>query len=208
MIKRLLIGFTFLLFPSFAIANCVVGATGVVGTGTCSKAGRVLISTQTASNSVALQFYGSNWSSSYSTLQLRCQGLINNGGTYLVQVGEGGAPTWQTSGSYVSTRSQVTSNQGAAYSGTASATDLTNQTPGSTAIPMSITLEIDNVASTTIYKKAMYQISTYTDGFAYEIGITGTGYWAGDHGAITGLQVAPYSGTIASGTCSLYGVLS
>jgi hypothetical protein len=59
--------------------------------------GMALISTQTASASASLQWTGLG--SSYQYYQLNCSGLTpSTAALFEVQVGEGGTPTWETSG--------------------------------------------------------------------------------------------------------------
>jgi hypothetical protein len=173
----------------------------------------VLISTQTASASASLQFSGSNWSSSYNTLFLNCAGLMlsNAGGATLVfQVGEGAGPTWETTAHYTGGwhAFEADNTGGGEWSGnTITASDLlaAGQNNYSTTVPASLKAYIDNVSSTTIYKQVHYSFNAFAvgDGW-YEQ--QGSAYWNNDRNAITGLQIKPSAGNIASGTCSLYGM--
>jgi hypothetical protein len=164
-----------------------------------------LISTQTASASASLQF--TNLPTSYNTLFLNCEGLITSidqVGMGLV-VGEGAGPTWKTATSYIVSGVQ----QLAGGSFTSEASPSGNLIPGvcnSNVNPTSIKLYIGNVASATRYKLASYNAGCYWSAAPGLFYFAGSGYWGGDTNPITGLQLAPGSGNIASGTCSLYGM--
>lgn len=208
MIKRLFIGFAFLVFPSLASANCVVGATGVVGTGTCSTAGSIVIATLIASGTTNnLSFFAPNWSSAYNVLRLRCSSLIIDGNNIIqVQVGE--TPVWETSANYtVSSVVTNTAGNGSAGNTVNNATDLLGTTwkgGGTATTPTTIDLELDNVASTTAPKLATWRMGTFhSPPYLYDI--YGHSFWAGDNNAINNLRVIVSAGLILSGQCTLYG---
>jgi hypothetical protein len=210
MIKRLLIGFGFLLFPSLASANCVVGATGVVGTGTCSKSGGVLIATQTASSGANIQFSGSNFSNSYQRLRLECSLTSNVDSTIYVVLGEGAGPTWQTAALYF--------NEGISY-GLGTAYSLFNRT-ASGIVAMNIwggniatlNMSLDSPGSSSYQKVGLFNGSAvfYTGTYASTPGINynvGDGVLGTHNNPVTGLEIYLSPGTF-SGTCSLYGELT
>jgi hypothetical protein len=165
----------------------------------------MLISTQTANNTGSLQF--TNLPATYNTLLLNCSGLLMSAGHVLLamQVGEGTGPTWETAGNYAVTLT--------GSGGTSSGTTLTDllQTVGggdywgSTTYPAAIKLYIDNVGSSSSYKNVTGILSIYLDGPAPTVNVVAS-YWAGDTNPITGIQLTASGGTIAKGTCSLYGM--
>jgi hypothetical protein len=165
-----------------------------------------LISTQTASASASLQF--TNLPTSYNTLFLNCAGLIESStGTFLLQVGEGATPTWQTGAHYsVNNIWTGTGNASVKQTVTTTATDLSQLGgPWSTTKPLSLKMYIDNVGSSTLYKNAIIQETSYVDTSGYFTNWVGS-YWNNDTNPITGLQVTVSTGNLTSGTCSLYGM--
>ena len=102
-------------------------------------------------------------------------------------------------------------------SGGAGAGDVFNQCNGgggftTNTLPFSFTAWIDgDVSSTATYKNVMFQFFFPAAGNGYTYA-TGTGYWANDTHAITGLSVTTTGvvsgsvGNIKSGTCTLYGM--
>jgi hypothetical protein len=172
--------------------------------------GMHFISTQTASSSASLQF--TNLPTTYNTLFLNCAGLQPsiNPATILFQVGEGSGPTWETSPSYTSLAYVTNSGGGGGVVATTTAPDLTNSTGGVFAAPYSTSsmLYLYNVGSSTLYKTSIWQLSRATDNFGAVVDFfeLGKGYWNNDTNPITGIEVIPNVGNIASGTCSLYGM--
>jgi len=167
----------------------------------------ILISTQTASSSASLQF--TSLPTSYNTLFMNCNGLLASNGTanLYFRVGEGAGPTWKSTAHYTESGyyvgAQFTTPQG---NDTTTATDLSVSGGSSATIPTSIKLYIDNVSSTTLYKNITFSEDTYIDNDSGFYNVTGSAYWNNDTNAITGLQVTVSTGTIASGSCSLYGI--
>jgi hypothetical protein len=183
-------------------------ATGSTYTWIPISSGITLISTQTASGSASLQFSGSNWSSSYNTLLLNCSGLmISGGGGVYVGEGTGGSFAWETASDYAIAEGYVyTSGAGPTYAGWNASNLMGIQ--GSASVPQSFEMHIYNVGSSSIYKIVTFLYGGYLDsgsntGLFYQ---TGASYWDNDKNPITGLEIVPSSGTIASGACSLYGM--
>jgi hypothetical protein len=168
--------------------------------------GMHFISTQTASSSASLQF--TNLPTSYNTLFLNCAGLMVSSASSLIlfRVGEGAGPTWETSGNYRSAWNDCgTAGCGSNY-GT-SATDAFDSNIGyNTTIPSSIKVYIDNIGSSSLYKTITWNATTGFTGPTSFYGYSGWAYWANDTNAVTGIELVTASGTITSGTCSLYGM--
>jgi hypothetical protein len=175
-----------------------------------------LIDTQNANSSSSLQFTTSTatWSQNYNRLFLNCQGLIPSvsGATLALKVGE--STGWETGANY--TVVDTTSQAGGQ-------TDIiAGQMLGmTTSTPTYLQAYIDNPGSSSIVKNVAVYIgggNTTTGG-----GVTSTccgynewsmqgagqlalfGYWDGDTNPLTGIELVPSSGTISSGSCSLYG---
>jgi hypothetical protein len=127
-----------------------------------------------------------------------------------VFVGEGtGTPTWETGAHYTDVNTELTqgsstvsvNSSGTANSGIASIA-------ASTTVTGSLRLSIDNVASSSITKTAIYASGSLYGGDSLWRTKSGTSYWNNDTNAITGLEFVPFGnfGAFASGTCSLYGM--
>jgi hypothetical protein len=170
----------------------------------------VLISTQTASSSASLQFSGSNWSSSYNTLFLNCNGLTVTGspstGAYVQMfVGEGATPTWKTTTNYTT----VYIEGGSSVSGGSStATTMWTADSGETSPnPVGFKMYLDNVSSSSLYKMATITQTEGTDAGGNPHIYIAESYWNSDTNPVTGLElVAEGTGAAFSGTCSLYGM--
>jgi hypothetical protein len=169
------------------------------GGGGGSSGGLTLISTQTASASASLQFSGANWSSSYNTLFLTCSAIVLTANAHNVslEVGEGAGPTWETGSHYSQSPDGVTGSQDI-FDG------MYNQ--ASTANPISFNFYISNVSSSTVHK--MVNGSFALDGAPGNGFATGVvaAYWNNDTNPLTGVELVANGTTIASGTCSLYGM--
>jgi hypothetical protein len=164
--------------------------------------GLTFISTQTASSSASLQF--TNLPTSYNTLFLNCAGLLTSttaGIDFLV--GEGGGPAWETGAHY--TVVGLYSTAGAVHAiNVTTASDLTDAGSNTnTSIPASMKMYIDNVGSSSVAKIATVHGSTDN---SVPLLISYESYWNADTNPITGLEVVPSTGNLASGTCSLYGM--
>lgn len=164
-----------------------------------------LISTQTASASASLKF--TNLPTSYNTLFLSCEGLLmsSSSAKLYYRVGEGAGPTWETGANYSISGYWVGTGYSVSTEVKTNATDLLDPGVGSTSNPQSIKMYIDNVGSSTLYKNATLDAAIYADGAGW-YNQNYVSYWNADTNPITGLEVVPSTGNIASGTCSLYGM--
>ena len=177
------------------------------GGGGGGSGGLTLISTQTASASASLQF--TNLPTSYNTLFLNCTGLLQSvsGGGEQIQLilGEGAGPTWET-GAHYSIAQWWLAGAGSGSVAIANGTGLLITSGGSTTIPLGFQAYIGNISSTTLYKMVFINLVGYKDVGSAFASTTGSGYWNNDTNPITGIEVIPSGGNIASGTCSLYGM--
>lgn len=162
--------------------------------------GMMLIGTQAASNSASLQF--TNLPTSYNTLFLNCANLAKSNSTARLYflVGEGAGPTWESATDYsISNMWEIPPATTPSSQGITSGTDLS--AAGNLAGNQSTKMYIDNVGSSNLYKMATFSQSWSTGAVAF-----GMGYWNADTNPVTGLEIVPDTGTITSGTCSLYGM--
>jgi hypothetical protein len=118
-------------------------------------------------------------------------------------------PTWETGGYTVN---DIFTSSGSGTVGAfnpTGATDMTalagNNLDTSSTAGLSLTIDLFNAASTTLYKTYQFTES-FTEGGSYLLQ-TGDGFWASDTNPITAIRATVSgAGTIASGTCSLYGM--
>ncbi len=164
----------------------------------------VLISTQTATTSADLRWTGLG--SSYNVYLLTCTDIIpsTTSTNLLTQFGEGGTPTFETTG-YASVAGSMNSANGS-----------NSQTASTGIIWNSIALVsngdgvqgiqwIHGIASGVHkFSHGTSAISFNTSGDAG--GNTMIGTYKTDVNAITAIRVIASSGTLASGSCSLYGL--
>jgi hypothetical protein len=180
------------------------GSSWIAYGGAAGVGPMVLISTQTASSSASLQF--TNLPTTYNTLFLDCEGLLTSADQDGISgvIGEGAGPTWETTANYTLAEFQYwnccTQND---YS--TSAASLFNVCNSNT-IPSQMKVYIDSPGSSSQYKIASFQTSCWWSGSPAEFIFMGSGYWTSDTNPITGIKLTPNSGTITSGTCSLYGM--
>lgn len=143
----------------------------------------------------------------YNTLVLSCENLLlsSSSNSILIQVGEGGSPTWETGGHYTILNFNATSaNSTVASQHSTTSTDITSGIPtNTTGIGTSIKMTLDSYTSTSLNKYALWS-SANNEATNYYY-FAGTAYWNSDTNAITGVQVVPSAGTI-SGTCSAYAI--
>jgi hypothetical protein len=192
--------------------NCTAANTGAIrynsttpriefcnGTSWLASGGLTLISTQTASASASLQFSGANWSSSYNTLFLNCSSIVltANAHNVALEVGEGAGPTWETASHYSQSPD-----------GTTVASDIFDGMFNQTATTKAISFKfyISNVSSSTVYKmfNGFFGLDgSPGNGFAGDVV---SAYWNNDTNPLTGVELVANGTTIASGTCSLYGM--
>jgi hypothetical protein len=166
----------------------------------------VLISTQTASASASLQF--TSLPTSYNTLFLNCAGLLPsaNATFYSIYLGEGAGPTWETGAHY--TYNYIRNSSGTITSGASTtSTYLWATLAFNTTFPENIQMYLNNAGSSSMYKAAtIYDNTINTTGASNTYLYIINGYWNNDTNAITGIEIVPSTGNIASGTCSLYGM--
>jgi hypothetical protein len=167
--------------------------------GGVATGGLTLISTQTASNSASLQFSGANFSNSYNSLFLNCEGILTatSGGAMLVLVGEGATPTWETGAHY--TNSNTIAN----------GSDIIGGPPNfaTATVPVSFKAYIDNPGSSTLDKIVSYSLNGYAGGGSPNMQtLYNVGWWNNDTNPLTGIELVGSSGNIKSATCSLYGM--
>lgn len=126
-----------------------------------------------------------------------------------VLVGEGAGPTWETGPHYTEVELGNDANGSGPWGwGQTNAGALEGTDALPTTFSASIKIYIDNVGSSSLYKIARTYVTeekhSQSDLF---IEWHGANYWNNDTNPITGLEVAAAGGgTIASGTCSLYGM--
>jgi hypothetical protein len=170
--------------------------------------GMHFISTQTASSSASLQF--TNLATSYNTLFLECNQLVlsANGDAIVLKYGEGATPTWEAA-HYDWLESALNDQGGTAdYENTSdSSIRLTYPSDPGNSAGYSVTLNgyIYNIGSSSLYKTAQITTNYFNTGRHFQEWTT-SGTYTGDTNAITGIEIVPGSGTISSGTCSLYGM--
>lgn len=171
-----------------------------------ASSGLNLISTQTASNSAALQF--TNLPTSYNRLVLSCTGIITSAAraTVELQFGEGAGPTWEAANYIYENHATGSTNydQEFNYSSSASYIYLADGSTDSSH-PTTLQYYINDIGNTSVYKSVV-GLSTEWDTTPGHYSIYGGGSYSGDTNAITGLKLLPASGTITSGQCSLYGM--
>jgi hypothetical protein len=144
------------------------------------------ISTQTASSSASLQF--TNLPTIYNTLFLNCSGLLMSANGYKISVyiGEGAGPTWETTAHYnaAGTYSSSSTAVGTFEPG-AGAADVTDGqvSPLLAAHPVKLSLYIDNVGSSTLYKNILWETAYRDSGSAYYWSIRGASFWFSDTNA-------------------------
>jgi hypothetical protein len=168
--------------------------------------GSYWVSSLAAASSASLQFTG--LPTAYARLALNCTGLVPSiaGSGISVNVGEGGGPTWETTAHYtvLETHYGTTSTGSALGSKSLVATDAFNGWGGnlSTTVPLAFRMYIDNVASSSINKWLHWNLAVGdNDGSAWHA--DGKSFWNNDTNPITGIELVPSAGTIASGKCAL-----
>ncbi len=184
------------------------------------RVGSALIANASAAASASLEFPNITTAGGvgYNSFKLVCHGMLLTAGAgpdYGLQVGVGVTPTWKTTGSYAATLSGL--NAG-------SSTLVTRNTTTENYMPLNVTglLAAASVLAElsaefgqldrTNYK--MFRLNTaYPPASGTAEAANGTGLWIGTNEAITSIRVIPAttgvgtpSGTIADGTCSLYGL--
>jgi hypothetical protein len=135
--------------------------------------------------------------------------LLSSVGTlpnFYLRIGEGAGPTWETGAHYtVIQMYNFTGSSGAGGSNSTTATDILNGDVLSQTSPLSVKLYIDNVGSSSVVKRITESDISTSSGPTYN-GQNTWAFWNNDTNPITGLELVPSSGNIASGTCTLYGM--
>ena len=188
------------------VKSCAVVGTDSNGKLICTSTTNALtlIATKTASGSASIQF--TSLPATYNTLFLNCTGLVLSANAILVgYVGEGAGPTWENGAHYSQEGTFLTPASGFKQTDTTIATGFQGNS-GSTTIPQSWKVYIDNVGSSSVYKMITTITSAYCGTCAGSNPSMLMSYWNNDTNAITGLELVPTSGNIASGQCSLYGM--
>ena len=160
-----------------------------------------LVSTLTASSSASLAWTNLGGRTNFKMI---CYNLVASASSNLyAQFGEGGTPTWQTSG-YSWARWAVTaassSGGGATSDNGISVQDAFN----TNAIGTDLSFMLYGTNTSGNMKKisgeaAAYDSSNFTNR-------TFSGVYTADTNPITAIRLIPSTGTIASGTCSLYSI--
>jgi hypothetical protein len=182
------------------------GVTSWVAAGSGSGA-MTLISTLTANNTAT----SISWTGlTLDDYVVRCRGLVpaTNATKIDVQLGEGGTPTWETTGYYT----------GATYNSVGSATG----GPISSSNVGSITADVGTIGNTTatdgltgkinfyglsqaIRHRVDYRLTIY-DGSTGTYTYIGVGQYQTDQNAITAIRLIAESGNLKAGSCSLYSI--
>ena len=121
------------------------------------------------------------------------------------QIGQGGGPTWKTTGSYANTQAY---NNGTTVASVAAGTDTAiwvgNDDYDNTASgPGLFTMTFGDLAYVAGYRLAIYSGSYVAAGGGF-VSTSGTSAWAGDTTTITALRVVSDNGNFY-GSCTLSG---
>ena len=191
--------------PSYGTSGQVLtsGGTSASPTWTTPSSGAMsLISTQTASSSSSLTWTGL---SGYKSYFLMIDGLIvSDSSAFYVQIGTGSTPTWITSYYLWSSYNTSYSGPGNSYNTSDSGYDLAAGN-GSQASKFSGQVYLHNLLSSTAQKSFLSHM--IFNGGAATAPIT-AGEWYGGTTTCTAVRLIPATGTITSGTASLYGISS
>ena len=186
------------------VTSCAMLGTDSTGKLVCQTPAVALVSTQTASNSASLSWTGLTGSKYWLT----CQNMIAaTGGENLnVQFGEGGGPTWKTTGY----------NWGYPYGAVSGSTP----SPGASGNTNDVGINVAYANNTAPGASFQLTILPLSSGTAKKM-VTGTsimwenadsvvlsaaigGYYNSDTTAVTAVRLIETSGNITSGSCSLY----
>lgn len=189
------------------IAIAALSAIGLAQAAYVPSTGLVLISTQTAAASASLQWTGLG--TTYQNYKLLCHIILaTNNQSLLVQVGEGGGPTWQTTGyqtAYITGSANTGTIDGGNKSGFFHAAGGANSGNYLAIDSMIFGIPSTSASQQLDYKGLMKYKAVNTGGtFAVEMV---SGEFAADSTAKTGVRVISSSGNITAGTCSLYGIV-
>lgn len=190
------------IFPAYQGANPAVGVTANQ-IKTFAAGSVTLVSTLTASASASLAWTGLTG----NEYILRCRNLIFSSGTANIgmQFGEGGTPTWETTGyyggGYASSNGFSTNNLGSNAAGM-----FINAAPNTGTLGVSGTWNFHALATSGVTKNAEGIMVSAGSGGPFGI-FNGYDY-TGDTNVITAIRILDIAGagTITSGVCSLYAV--
>ncbi len=189
-------------------ANDVRGATRafrIVSPNTNSDFEYVSTKASLVSTTASLEWTGLD-TASYKNWVLSCRQLTPiNAGLVGVQIGQGGGPTWKTTGSYANTQAY---NNGTTVASVAAGTDTAiwvgNDDYDNTASgPGLFTMTFGDLAYVAGYRLAIYSGSYVAAGGGF-VSTSGTSAWAGDTTTITALRVVSDNGNFY-GSCTLSG---
>jgi hypothetical protein len=188
----------------------ITSASNVAVSGGGGSGALTLISTLTASSSASLAWTGLTITN-LNDYRVVCRTILpaTTGVKIWVQLGEGGTPTWETSGynwggAAYSTGGSVTGEGATNDSGFDLTISLTMSNGGT--IGASAKVDLIGLAA------GQRHIMTHDSLFAYSSDNTlfipgkATGDYTTDTNAITAIRVIASSGNLASGTCSLYSI--
>ena len=169
-----------------------------------------LIATVTASASSAITFTSLG---GYNTVVLFCTNVIVSGdnGWVLLQVGEGGTPTWETTvGSYSWALNLIQATNAAQTSfdqaGQSQAGIAIMEEPTTGGTPGTFTVTMQGMQSNTATKGFLVNAFGWFDAVTSDYLYFGGGGYTGDTNPITQIRLTQQSGgTFTTGSCSLYG---
>jgi hypothetical protein len=199
--------------PALVIGAALLGASPAAAQLANNAPAWSLIAVQNANSSSSLQFTGANWSTQYNTLLLNCEGLFGSatGITLALEVGEGTPVSYETGAHYVSTNNAVNNATdiiagnmlGMTTTGAPTYLQAYIDNPGSSSVIKNVALFVGGGNSTTGdgVNSTCCGYNNYAMGF-YIV----SGWWNADTAQLTGIELVPSSGSIKSGTCSLYGI--
>lgn len=167
---------------------------GVAPTFQTPSSNVALIQTTAASSTTTIAFTGIN--GTYSNFTLDCYSLVGTSAIG-IQIGEGGGPTWETTGSYAYAGLTI---QSSSVTGFGSQTGTSIQVSGGNGAS-EVQASLANIAAG-VNKQIQFRSSISS---SPQLAASGAGAWIGDTNAITAIRIT--SGTnITAGSCSLYGV--
>ena len=176
------------------------------------SSGTALMMTQVASVSSSLDFVKID-TTDFKSFRLSCTGVqlsTGAGSDIGIQVGEGSTPTWEVGAAYSVSLLGLQRGSSTPITRNIVATGTYMPINGSaifanSAILSHFTVEFGSISDSGLYKQvsseAVYPISGGLES------VRGGGNYTGDTNAWTSIRVLPSSGTIARGTCKLYGYM-
>ena len=172
------------------------------------NAGETLVATQVVANGATIPFTGLAGNVKY---RLSCHGLqlATNGNHFLLQIGEGATPTWETGGNYWFANFTVNSASNATSATSSQSAAAINLDFNTSALVIGANgnynaayeFDFGDLAATG-YKPFVFTGSWWSTTPSLQPE-WGSGAWHGDTNAITAVQLVGSSGNI-TGTCNLY----